>query len=94
MDFVEAPPVHKRRALSQHWIDVVQALRDAPLTWALVGRYSPGTATGIRRGKYAAFLAGMPEDMDPEVWMEQNFEVTTRKNDDGTKNDVYIRFIG
>lgn len=106
MDFVDAPPVQKRRILSQKWVDVVDTLRNAPVckdkdsenygfrAWGNVGSYSPGTATGIRRGKYAAFLDGMPDDEDPELWMTQNWEITTRKVDGGARNDIYIRYLG
>jgi hypothetical protein len=94
MDFVEAPPEHKRRVLSQKWVDIVTELKNAPGTWGHVGRYSPGTATGIRRGKYAAFLVDMPDGLDPEAWISQYWEVTTRKAEEGTKNDIYIRYLG
>ena len=32
--------------------------------------------------------------MDAEVYMSQHWEVTTRKIDGGTRNDVYIRWLG
>jgi hypothetical protein len=98
MEFVETPPEHKRRALSQKWLGIVAELKKAhkkdPTKWGNVGTYSPGTATGIRRGKYAAFLEGMPEGDDPETWMYLHWEVTTRKVEGGSKNDIYIRYLG
>lgn len=93
MDFVEAPPEHKRRSLSQKWVEVVATLMAHPGEWGLVGTYSPGTATGIRRGKYAAFLVGIPDKVDPEAWMGSHWEVTTRKVDDGRRNHIYIRYL-
>lgn len=94
MDFVDAPPDRKRRPLSKRWVDVVAGLHANPHQWANVGRYSPGIATSIRRGRYPAFTLGKPESMDDEVWIEQNYEITTRKCEDGSKNDIYIRYIG
>lgn len=98
MEFVETPPEHTRRALSQKWLDIVAELKKAhkthPGEWGNVGTFSPGTATGIRRGKYAAFLEDMPDGEDPEVWMNLHWEVTTRKVDGGNRNDIYIRYLG
>lgn len=94
MDFVDAPPDRKRRPLSQRWVDIVAGLHENPAQWALVGRFSPGIATSIRRGRYPAFTLNKPESIDDEVWIEQNYEITTRKCEDGSKNDIYIRFIG
>lgn len=96
MDFVDAPPEHKRRVLSQKWVDVVAELIAAGGTdedWGMVGNYSPGTATGIRRGAYGAFLVGKPEGMDAQAWMDLHWEVTTRKTSDGRRNDIYIRYL-
>ena len=94
MEFVEAPPEAKRRVLSKKWLDIVEELKANAPEWGMVGTYSPGTATGIRRGEYAAFLADKPDEVDKEVWMSMTWEVTTRKVEEGRKNDIYIRYLG
>lgn len=94
MEFVDSPPEHKRRVLSQKWVGIVAELKAMPHQWGLVGTYSPGTATGIRRGKYAAFLEDMPDGESPEAWMAAHWDVTTRKVEGGNRNDVYIRYLG
>lgn len=94
MDFVEAPPERQRRPISQHWVEIVAKLHENPRQWALVGTYSPGIATAIRRGRYPAFTLNKPEGIEDEVWIEQNYEITTRKCEDGSRNDIYIRYIG
>lgn len=94
MQFVDAPPAQRRRALTGRWLEVVESLKAMPNEWGLVGSFSPGTATGIRRGKYRAFTQDMPAGHDPEEWVAQNWEITTRKTDSGSRNDVYIRYIG
>jgi hypothetical protein len=94
MDIVEAPPEHKKRALSEKWLNIVAELKDISPQWGMVGTFSPGTATAIRRGKYAAFLEDMPEGMNPEAWMNEHWEITTRKAQQDSRNDVYIRYLG
>lgn len=94
MEFVDTPPEHKRRILSEKWLAIVTELKTMPFQWGMVGTYSPGTATAIRRGKYAAFLIDMPDDHDPELWMQEHWEVTTRSVEDKRRNDVYIRYLG
>lgn len=91
MEFTD-PPAETRGERSAHWIGVVEQLKANPGQWALVGNYSPGVATQIRRGKYRAFV---PQDVDaPEVYMSHNWEVTTRKTDNGNRNNVFIRWVG
>lgn len=94
MEFVD-PPVEGRGERSQRWRNIVASLKERPGEWALVGNFSPGVATHIRRGKYRAFLDGLDENVhSPESHMQRNWEVTTRKTDSGNRNDVYIRWIG
>lgn len=94
MEFVSPPP-EKKRQRSEKWRNIVAELRANPGEWALVGNYSPGVATHIRRGKYPAFLDDTEAFMSgPETYMSLHWEVTTRKTDDGKRNDVYIRYIG
>lgn len=92
MEFVSPPP-HQPRQRSEKWINVVAELKANPGEWAKVGNFSPGVATHIRRGKYPAFLDGCDHEQ-VGVYMESHWEVTTRKTDNGTRNDVYIRWIG
>lgn len=91
MEFVTPPP-EKKGQRSQKWREIVDALKEKRGEWALVGNFSPGVATHIRRGKYPAFLDGC--DRSPDLWMQAHWEVTTRKTDNGKRNDVYIRWIG
>lgn len=91
MEFVTPPPQQSRQR-SERWVNVVTELKANPGEWAKVGNFSPGVATHIRRGKYPAFLDG--SDTTPEVWMKTYWEITTRKTDNGNRNDVYVRWIG
>ena len=92
MEFTE-PPLMKHQKSRKHWTEIVQQLKDNPGKWALVGNYSPGVATHIRRGKYPAFLEkpGSAEEMLD--YMTKHWEVTTRKTGEG-RNDIFIRWIG
>ena len=91
MEFITPPPETQGRR-SEHWRDVVRQLNENKGEWALVGNYSPGVATHIRRGKYPAFIPD-GTDIDKHAYMSMHYEVTTRKN--GTdRNDVYIRWVG
>ena len=91
MEFV-TPPKEIRGERSKRWVEIVDTLRANANEWGLVGNYSPGIATHIRRGSYPAFL---PDDlsMDKQVYMSQHWEVTTRKNGAG-RQDVYVRWLG
>ena len=92
MEFTE-PPLMKHQKSRKHWTEIVQQLKSNPGKWALVGNYSPGVATHIRRGKYPAFLEGWqgtPEQV--LLYMGRHWEVTTRKTGEG-RNDVFIRWI-
>lgn len=91
MEFV-APPPQQSRQRSERWTNIVTELKNNQGEWAKVGNFSPGVATHIRRGKYPAFLDGC--DIEPEVWMNTHWEITTRKTDNGNRNDVYIRWLG
>lgn len=95
MEFVTPPP-EKKGQKSERWRTVVAQLKDNPGAWAMVGNFSPGVATHIRRGKYPAFLPDDERlgDDAAAVYMRTHWEVTTRKTDDGKRNDVYIRWLG
>jgi hypothetical protein len=93
MEFVEPPP-SKKGAMSAEWIDKVARMKAQQGEWANVGDYSPGVATHLRRGKYPAFLEGfVGDDEEIESYMTQHWEITTRKIN-GSRNDVYIRWVG
>jgi hypothetical protein len=91
MDFV-TPPKEMRGERSKRWVEIVDTLRANVGEWGLVGNYSPGIATHIRRGSYPAFL---PDDLsiDKQVYMSQHWEITTRKNGE-SRQDVYVRWLG
>ena len=91
MDFID-PPKESRGEKSKRWVEVANTLRESVGEWAMVGNYSPGIATHIRRGNYAAFLPD-PCPIDPAVYMDQHWEITTRKNGDG-RQDIYVRWLG
>ena len=91
MEFTE-PPLMKHQKSRKHWTEIVQQLKDNPGKWALVGNYSPGVATHIRRGKYPAFLETHDTPDKNLAYMTKHWEVTTRKTGEG-RNDVFIRWI-
>jgi hypothetical protein len=90
MEFTE-PPLMKHQKSRKHWTEIVQQLRDNPGKWALVGNYSPGVATHIRRGKYPAFLETHGTLEENLAYMTKHWDVTTRKTGEG-RNDVFIRW--
>ena len=94
MEFVSPPPEAKGER-SKRWQEIVTNLKQHRGEWALVGNFSPGVATHIRRGKYAAFMEGdnVPEEQ-AHGYMSRYWEITTRKTSDGKRNDIYIRYIG
>jgi len=91
MEFIDPPP-EARGQRSERWREIVKTLKENRGQWALVGNFSPGVATHIRRGQYKAFLDG--DTMSPDVYMKQHWEVTTRKTDNGSRNDIYVRWLG
>lgn len=92
MEFITPPP-EKKGQRSERWREIIVKLKENKGEWALVGNFSPGVATHIRRGKYPAFLEGSA-NMDPNVFMSQHWEITTRKTDEGKRNNIYIRWLG
>jgi hypothetical protein len=94
MEFID-PPKEARGERSKRWKEIVATLKKNPGEWALVGNFSPGVATHIRRGQYKAFHEGWEGDVHQlTAYMERNWEVTTRKTDTGSRNDIYIRWLG
>lgn len=90
MDFVEPPPP-KRRNNSAHWVDSIDQLKDNPGKWGRVGNYSIGVSTHIKKGRYPLFYP--PGTPDPEAYVRDHWEVTTRSTGDG-RVDLYVRWIG
>lgn len=93
MEFID-PPEDKRQQRTAEWQRIVTELKAHPSEWAKVGNFSPGVATAIRRGKYRAFTADAPEYEDPEAYMTRNWQIRSSKTSDGTRNDIFIRWIG
>ena len=94
MEFID-PPAEIRGERSQRWRDIVATLKDKKGEWALVGNFSPGVATHIRRGMYKAFLDGwVGSEGDVAAYMSRHWDVTTRKTDNGNRNDIYIKWLG
>jgi hypothetical protein len=94
MEFIDPPPEAKGQR-SERWREIVSTLKDKKGEWARVGNFSPGVATHIRRGQYKAFLGGWEgSEGDVEAYMKRHWQVTTRKTDDGKRNDVYVRWLG
>lgn len=94
MEFVDPPPEVKGQR-SERWREIVRTLKEKQGQWALVGNFSPGVATHIRRGHYKAFLEGWEGDANQLAgYMQRHWEITTRKTDEGNRNDVYIRWLG
>lgn len=92
MEFI-APPPETKGQRSERWREIVASLRERKGEWALVGNFSPGVATHIRRGKYPAFLDGCTQP-DVGTYMSSHWQITTRKTDEGKRNDIYIRWLG
>lgn len=95
MEFITPPP-EKRGQRSARWHNIVAQLKQNPTEWAMVGNFSPGVATHIRRGKYPAFLPEgerLTEDA-AAAYMKVHWQITTRKTDEGKRNDVYVRWLG
>lgn len=92
MEFIDPPPEVKGQR-SERWREIARTLKENKGQWALVGNFSPGVATHIRRGQYKAFV-DKDAGIDPAAYMSLHWEVTTRKTDNGSRNDVYVRWLG
>lgn len=94
MQFKE-PPAERRRQRSAHWETAVAELKNNPGEWGMVGVYSPGVASHLRKGKYPSFLPdGTSDPMEAERYMREHWEITTRRINEGRRNEVYIRWVG
>lgn len=90
------PPESKRKP-STDWVKRVNILKDeVPGQYGLVGNYSVGVATNIRKGDYPAFLPERlrgAEQGKREAYVRTHWDVTTRRTPDG-RNDVYVAWVG
>lgn len=100
MDFVD-PPVTKKGAVSEKWLEIARALQAHPNEWGLVGDFTPGVATHLRRGTYPAFMDGFSGEHGPQatLYMKSRWEITTRKianteETGGTRQNIYMKWIG
>lgn len=93
MEFVD-PPKEIRGRRGERWVEIVSTLKQHKGEWALVGNFSPGIATHIRRGQYKAFLDGDLLPQEAKIYMALHWEITTRKTDNGSRNDIYVRWLG
>ena len=91
VEFIE-PPLTAVQRSRNHWAYVAAELQAKPNEWAKVGTFSPGVATGIRRGKNPAFLDGAGS-IDPQAWMNLHWRVRTSKSENRTKDDVFMKWI-
>jgi hypothetical protein len=96
MERMDPPPTSKAQR-SEEWREKVTFLKAHPNEFYRAGNYSPGVATHIRRGEYKAFLpddlrAASPEAR--EAYMSLHWKITTRKTDDGKRNDLFVKWLG
>ena len=77
------PPRQSKRAARQKmYLEVAAAAKSSPGDVIVIRGYSTqATATNMRKGRYPA--------INPD-----EFEIETRKNPDGIRYDVYLRYIG
>lgn len=86
------PPESKKKGPSKYWAEVADRLKtEYPGEYGMVGNYSIGVATHIRKGEYPAFVK--PGVSDRQGYVERHWDVTTRRTPDG-RNDVYVKWIG
>jgi hypothetical protein len=94
MIFSEPPAVTRKRPPTSKWVEIVDSLKDNPDKYGLVGNFSLGVGSHIRKGKYASLV---PIDIrDPEgraEYMEQHWNVVSRRNGED-RADIYIKWIG
>lgn len=89
----ENPPITPRSVRSAEWEERVATMKADKGEFYKVGNFSPGVATHIRHGEYKAFLD--PNDStDPRTYMKMHWEITTRKTHEGSRNNIYIRWLG
>jgi hypothetical protein len=102
MEFVD-PPATRKGAVSEKWLAIAQALQENPNKWALVGDFTPGMATHLRRGTYPAFMGDFSGESPEQatLYMKLHWEITTRKienssedEDQKPRHNIYMRWLG
>lgn len=102
MEFVD-PPVTRKGAVSEKWLAIAHALKENPNKWALVGDFTPGMATHLRRGTYPAFMEDFSGESPEQatLYMKLHWQITTRKKensgedeDQKPRHNIYMRWIG
>lgn len=94
MIFSELPPVVRKRPPTPKWSEIVDQLKKNPSQYGLVGNFSLGVGSHIRRGKYASLVPADVRDPDDRVeYMEKHWDIVTRRNGID-RADVYIKWIG
>ncbi len=93
------PPVTGKKS-NVFWRETAAFLRDNPSEWYVIGEWSAGVASQIRRGAYTAFI---PEDISKEKraeYMKYSWEfhsqMTGDKNSRGLRTRAVLRgrYIG
>lgn len=94
MIFSELPPSSRKRPPSDKWAEIVATLKKNPDKYGLVGNFSLGVGSHIRRGRYSALVPSEIRDKeDRETYISEHWDIVTRRN--GTdRADVYIKWIG
>lgn len=91
MKIVDPPDSRVGRGPSEKWLNIAATLKnDYPGKFGLVGKYSNGVSSQIRKGMYSAFLPpGFTTDPGSRAdYMAYNWVVTSRKG------DIYIKWVG
>ena len=87
------PPIRpKKPRISDKWKVIVDKLKNEhPGDWALIGIYSRGVATHIRKGRYPAFY---PQGVDNVVeYMDSHWSIHADHLPTGNC-DLYLRWDG
>lgn len=89
----QAPPASSSPKQNINWPAAVAEMKQNKKEWHLLGEFSPGIATHMRKGKYKAFLpAG---ETNPQAYMEQHWEFTSRVVQPGfPRVNIYCRWMG
>lgn len=90
MEIVD-PPGRGLRGPSVRWLTIVDTLKNKhPGEYGLVGQFSNGVATQIRKGIYPAFIPESVPRSEPlrSDYMTRHWDITTRKR------DLYIKWVG
>lgn len=94
MIFADPPAVTRHRSPTSKWLDIANSLKQNPSQYGLVGNFSLGVGSHIRKGKYAALVPSSVKDPeDRAVYMEKHWHVATRRSETD-RADVYLAWVG